>query len=82
MDLLVGRRDIAVIADIGIKIAIMPLPLLSRDQHRQIGVIVILNIAQRCCRRYRHPDKNQDRDQGPDELNERAVAERRGRGIS
>lgn len=82
LDLFHWCRIVAVIADAGIEILVVPFPLRRCDQHGNVRVVVILNLAKSLGCGNRHANKDQYRDRGPDDFDQSAVTECGGNRIS
>ena len=59
-----------------VDVVVLPLPLVARDLDRQLRAARVLDLDQRACRRDRHGDEDDHRDQRPDDFGARAVVER------
>ena len=66
VDLPARTLRVAVVAEPGFDVLVVPLPLRAGDEHREIRIAVVLDLHQRGRRRDRHADEDEGRDQRPD----------------
>src|SRR5215471_15978592 len=65
VDLLPGRREIAVEAEAVIEIVVAPLPLVPGDLDRHVGPARVLHRQNRLCRREGHEEQDKKRNDRP-----------------
>jgi hypothetical protein len=73
--LLHRRRQVRVEAEAVLHVIVVPFPLVARDLDREVGLRRVLHREDRLGRGERHEQQDQERDHGPDHLDQRVLVE-------